>query len=107
MVLRKALSRLNPRTNSVRDMDRPPMTEYQALLIDRNDRDVFEFFVNETIRANPGISATLQHMVRGRAQTIVSQASVFNNHTLVGLERLVKTAKNLPGRKFVFFQAVF
>ena len=104
MVLRKALSRLNPRTNSVRDMDRPPMTEYQALLIDRNDRDVFEFFVNETIRANPGISRDIAaHMVRGRAQTIVSQASVFNNHTLVGLERLVKTAKNLPGRKVVFF----
>ena len=104
MVLRKALSRLNPRTNSVRDMERPPMTEYQALLVDRNDRDVFEFFVNETIRANPGISRDIAaHMVRGRAQTIVSQASVFNNHTLVGLERLVKTAKNLPGRKVVFF----
>src|SRR5687768_1997508 len=104
MVLRRALSRLNPRTNSVRDMERPPMTEYQALLVDRNDRDVFEFFVNETIRANPGISRDIAaHMVRGRAQTIVSQASVFNNHTLVGLERLVKTAKNLPGRKVVFF----
>lgn len=104
MVLRKALSRLNAKTYSVRDMERPQMSEYHAVLIDRNDRDVLEFFVTQTIRENPGLSRDIAtHMVRGRAQTIVSQASVFNNHTLVGLERLVRTAKNLPGRKVVFF----
>ena len=104
MVLRAAIERLNPRTYTVKDMERPPMTEYQALLIDRHDRDVFDFFVNETMRQNPGISRDIAaHMVRGRAQNIVTQASVFNSHTLVGLERLVRSAKDLPGRKVVFF----
>src|SRR6185369_12232473 len=45
-VLRAALERITPRTYSVRDNDRPPMTEYQALLIERGDRDVFEFFIS-------------------------------------------------------------
>ncbi len=104
MVLRTALERLNPRTYSVRDMDRPPMTEYQALLIERNDRDVFEFFVTETIRQNPGINREIAaHMVNARAQSMMSQGALFNSHTLVGLERLVRSAKNLPGRKVIFF----
>ena len=104
MVLRAALERLNPRTFSVKDMDRPPMSEYNALLIERNDRDVFEFFVTETLRANPGITRDIAaHMVQTRAQQIMSQLAVFNNNTLIGLERLIKTAKNLPGRKIVFF----
>ena len=50
MVLRMALDRLNSRNYYVRDSDRPPMGEYEALLIDRLDRDVFEFFVTETMR---------------------------------------------------------
>ena len=104
MVLRTALSRLKPRTNSVRSMERPPMSEYHAVLIDRNDRDVFEYFVTQTVRDNPGLSREIAgQMVRARAQTILSQASAYNSHTLLGLERLVRTAKNLPGRKVVFF----
>lgn len=103
-VLRAALERLNPRTYSVRDMERPQMSEFQATLIERGDRDVLEFFITETLRANPGITRDIAaHMVRGRASTINSQGAVFNNHTLVGLERLVRMAKNLPGRKVVFF----
>ena len=66
MILKRALDRLIPRTYSVRDSDRPPMTEYEALLIDRLDRDVFEFFVTETMRQNPGISRDMAgHIVRG------------------------------------------
>src|SRR5215216_5799825 len=51
MVLRTALERLYPRTYSVRDLERPPMSEYNALMIENNDREVFEFFVSETLRA--------------------------------------------------------
>ena len=104
MVLRAAVARLNPRNYSTKDMDRPPMSEYHALQIDRMDRDVLEFFVTETIRQNPGMNReTAAHIVRGRASTIISQAAMFNTNTLSGLERLVRTAKDLPGRKVVFF----
>lgn len=104
MVLRAALERLSPRTYSVRDLDRPPMSEYQALLIDRLDRDVLEFFIAETMRNNPGMTRDIAaQIVRGRAQAIQSQGAIFNSHTLTGLEKLVRSANKLPGRKVVFF----
>src|SRR5687767_1976560 len=104
MVLREAVKRLNPRSYATKDAERPTMSEFHALLIDRQDRDVFEFFITETMRATPGISRDMaSHIVRSRASVILSQAAQFNSHTLVGLERLVRTAKDLPGRKVVFF----
>ena len=104
MVLRKAVKRLNARTYSIKDAERPLMSEFHAMLIDRQDRDVFEFFITETVRANPGLNREMAaSIVRQRASVILSQAAVFNTNTLVGLQRLVRTAKDLPGRKVVFF----
>lgn len=104
MVLRRALERLSPRNYSVRDTDRPPMSDYEALLIDGLDRDVFDFFVTETVRLNPGMSRDqAAAIVRGRAQASQSQAARFNQITLSGLESMVRSSKNLPGRKMLFF----
>src|ERR1700741_881088 len=76
MVLQKALDRLNPRSYSVRDPESPPMSDYQALLIDRLDRQVFDYFVAETIRQNPGMRIdTAAAIVRGRAVQIQSQSA--------------------------------
>jgi VWFA-related protein len=103
-VLRTALDRLNPKSYSVRDAERPPMSEYEALLIDQLDRDVFDFFVTETVRLNPGMTRdTAGAVVRARAQSIQSQAARFTQNTLSGLQRVVQTARNLPGRKVLFF----
>src|SRR5689334_23579306 len=104
MILHKALDRLASRSYTTRDFDRPPMSEYDAYLIERMDREVFEFFVTETIRANPGLNRDQAGgMVRGRASSIQSQADRFTQNTLSGLESLIKGAKNLPGRKVLFF----
>jgi VWFA-related protein len=103
-ILKRAVDRLTPKSYSVRDSERPPMTEYEALLIDRLDRDVFEFFVTETIRLNPGLSRDIAgHMVRARANVIQAQGARFNDNTLIGLQTLVQRAKDLPGRKLLFF----
>ncbi|HJP90800.1 MAG TPA: VWA domain-containing protein [Pyrinomonadaceae bacterium] len=103
-VLRTALDRLTSKPYSVRDADRPPMSEYEALLIDRLDRDVFDFFVSETLRLNPGMTRdTAAGIVRARAQAMQSQAARLNQNTLTGLQRLAQTARNLPGRKVLFF----
>lgn len=103
MVLRSALERLSPRNYSARDFDRPPMSEYQAMLIDRGDIDVTDVFVTETLRNNPGMDRqTAASIVKGRSQAIVSQGLQFTNNTLRGLETLVRRAKGLPGRKIVF-----
>lgn len=104
MILRKALERLSSRNYSVRDVDRPPMSDYEAYLIERLDREVFEFFVTETMRANPGMTRDVAAgLVRGRASASQAQAARFNQNTLAGLESLIKSARNLPGRKVLFF----
>jgi VWFA-related protein len=106
MVLRLALDRVTSRNYSVRDSDRPAMSDYEALLIDRLDRDVFDFFVTETVRLNPGMSRDqAAAIVRARAAAVQAQAGRLNQNTLAGLESLVKSAKNLPGRKVLFFMS--
>jgi VWFA-related protein len=104
MILRKALDRVNPRSYSVRDYDRPPMSDYHAYLIERNDQQVFDYFVTETVRLNPGLSRDMAAgIVRARASAAQAQSARFNQNTLGGLESLIKSAKNLPGRKLLFF----
>ena len=104
MVLRLALERTLPKSFSVRDADRPPMTEYEAMLIDRLDRDVLEFFISETIRQNPGISREVAaQIVQARAQAIQSLGARISQNTLSSLSKVVHSAKNLPGRKVLFF----
>ena len=104
MVLNKALERLAPGSYSVRDPDRPPMSEYEGLLIDRGDRQVLDFFITETMRLNPGVSRNVaEQMVRGRSAAMLAQAGRINLNTLNGLESLVRSARNLPGRKLLFF----
>ena len=76
MVLRLALDRLQ-RENRIpcAILDRPPMSEYEALLIDRLDRDVFDFFVTETMRLNPGITRDTRPSNRARTRAGDSVAS--------------------------------
>ena len=104
-VLHHAVDRLNARTYSVVDMDYPPMGEYEAMMIDNNDMDVFNYFISETIRANGGQMSRDQAaaIVHGRSQSMLSQGAAININTLSGLEKLIRMAKDLPGRKIVFF----
>ena len=103
MVLRLALDRLKMKALPTRDGARPPMTEYQAQLIERYDRDVLEIFITETMRQNPGITReSAEAIVQSRAAAIQSYAAHLSQNSLSGLEGLIKTARNLPGRKVVF-----
>jgi VWFA-related protein len=103
-VLHAALDRLKPRNSSVRDIERPPMTEYQGLLIDNFNHDVTDFFVEATIRDNPGMArSTAEAIVTARARAMAQQGAAITTNTLAGLESLVKSANGLPGRKLLFF----
>ncbi|HEX8076388.1 MAG TPA: VWA domain-containing protein, partial [Chthoniobacterales bacterium] len=103
-ILRLALDRLTARSYSVQDAERPPMSDYHAMLIERLDREVLEYFVAETLRQNPGMGRdAATAIVRGRAQASQSQAARLNQNTMAGLDRLVRSARNLPGRKVLFF----
>ncbi|MDQ2977350.1 MAG: VWA domain-containing protein, partial [Acidobacteriota bacterium] len=103
-VLRTALDRLQFRPYSVRDFDSPPMTEYQASLVDRYDRDVTDYFIDELLRQTPQLSrSAAESMVRGRASNMLQQGAFITTNTLAGLEGLVRSANKLSGRKLVFF----
>ena len=112
-VLHAAIERLKARPYSVGDPERPAMTEYQALAIERNNRDVIDFFVDEIMKDLPSMSTIAapgglprgraeQH-VRDRAHTILQQAATIASQSLFGLESLVRSTAALPGRKLLFF----
>jgi VWFA-related protein len=103
-VLRAAIERLSPRSSARNDMQRPTMTEYQALQIDRQDRDVIDFFVDALLSEDPGLNRNLAGgLVRSRANQILQQSASNTTNTLVGLESLVRSSSKLSGRKLVFF----
>jgi VWFA-related protein len=103
MVLRTALDRLKPKTFYVKDPIRPQMNEYQAMLIDRRDPDVLGIFIDQTIQQNPGMTRdSAEAMVQARAASLLAYTASLTKNSLLGLKSLVKTARNLPGRKVVF-----
>ena len=103
-VLRAALERLKVRPYSVQDFDRPVMREYQALLITNYDRDLTDWFIDETIRLNPGMTREMaESLVTNRAHSLLQQAGHVTTNTLTGLEGLIRAANKLPGRKLMFF----
>lgn len=102
-VLQLAINRLNPRSYSVRDIDRPAMTEYQAFLIDNGDSDIFDFFVTEAMKLYGLTRDQAAQHVRGRVQSMLGQGAFLNTNTLTGLEKWVRSLSPLPGRKVLFF----
>ncbi|MDQ6652014.1 MAG: VWA domain-containing protein, partial [Acidobacteriota bacterium] len=103
-VLRAALERLKIRPYSVRDYDRPTMSEYQALLFSNYDREIRDYFIDETLRQNPGMRRdSAEALLTGRADALLQQAGNVTTYSLSGLEGLIRSANKLPGRKLVFF----
>lgn len=102
-VLRAAVERLRARPYMVRDMDNPPMSEYQALQIDGNDSDVLDFFIDEVLKQNPLLPRGMAgDMVRTRASQMLRESASVTTNTLASLQTLVKTSARLPGRKLIF-----
>lgn len=103
-VLRAALERLKLRPYTVKDFENPSMTEYQGLLITNNDNDIMDYFIDATMRQNPGMQReTAAALVTQRARSLAQQGAYVTGNTLVGLEGLIRSAERLPGRKLVFF----
>ena len=104
-MLRAAVARLGNRQRVLGDVDIPRMTPHQAHVIERGtDRELFEFFVKETMRQNPLMRReNAEAYVQGRARQMVAHAVAMARDTLIALERFVAAKAELPGRKVVFF----
>lgn len=110
--LRSAVARLNYRTNTKLDMEKPPMSEYLALKIREGDNQAISYYIQEIHKqscftAGNQVICTIspqaaKQLVMLRAQEIVVQSAPATDDTLRLLEGLMRTAAQLPGRKVVF-----
>ncbi|MFL6333690.1 MAG: VWA domain-containing protein [Pyrinomonadaceae bacterium] len=104
-VLRAATARLgDDNLRDASDRLRPPMAEYQALLIDRYDPDVTKKFAAAIIQEGLAFDeddATQQ--ARSRARLILQTAALVARRTYTALEQALRRSAQLPGRKIVLF----
>jgi VWFA-related protein len=105
-VLRAAIGRLTYLSQAALDIERPTMTAFQAEAIDRGNRDMLAYMVDETIsetrqppEARPGIVMQVQQ----RARRIRRQAALLNAGTITALESVVRARSPLAGRQTLFF----
>lgn len=105
MVLREAVGRLlNSRDNSSSDRLTPPMSLYEAQLIDRRDPQVTDVFASLLIKEmGPMDMESAREAVRQRARSALQNANVVSINTYNTLEQSIRRSAQLPGRKTVFF----
>lgn len=105
MVLKMAVERLIYNRNySATDRQTPRMSEYEALLIDRLDPEVTNYFAQLIVRENPGSSLeSAKAQARSRAIGILFQASTFTNQSISTLDQAIRRSAQFSGRKTVFF----
>lgn len=106
-VLRAALERLKFVPGRAKDGQRPPMSEYAAQLIsEQNDRQLFDYFVDATMKANSFTESErsiAQALVTQRSTAIVRDSDIGIKTAMQSLVNLMRTTAKFPGRKLVFF----
>ncbi|HLL76421.1 MAG TPA: VWA domain-containing protein, partial [Pyrinomonadaceae bacterium] len=108
--LRAAAGRLRHIPYPVRDIDQPPMTEYVAIRIQNGDREAASFYVDKMLESyatrknerNINRNAVFE-MVRNRANQLVLALEAVTDGTLTSLDKFLRSAGHVPGRKLVFF----
>lgn len=113
LALQSAVARLNYRTATKTDMERPPMSEYIAAKIREGDEQTITYYVQEIqkqscFRAGNQLICTVspqsaKQLVLQRAQQITVESAPSTDSTLRLLEGLMRSAAQLGGRKLVFF----
>ena len=110
--LRSAVARLNYKTQTKTDMDKPPMSEYIAMKIREGDEQTLIYYTQEVQKQNCFRTRSelicmvtpqaAREMVKTRANQIAVESAPATDNTLRLLEGLMRTAAQLPGRKLVF-----
>ena len=110
--LRSAVARLNYRTSTKLDTEKPAMSEYIALKIREGDQQAINYYITEVLKQNcyrggrePICAVAPQsakQLVMQRAQQMVVQSAPATDNTLRFLETLMRAAAQVPGRKLVF-----
>jgi VWFA-related protein len=111
-VLRAAVERLKYRPQNFLDTDRPRMTVYQALAIERNDAEVLKYFedvlLSDILAAQMRQNAkaareAAERMTRSRAGRLIRQSDAVATQTLTALASAVRSSSQKSGRKLFVF----
>ncbi len=102
-VLRAAAARLGDDKNrEAGDRLDPPMSEYEALLIDRSDMDVTKMFAGLIMQAGLAVSEDdAVQQARSRARNVLQTAAIISRQTFDALEQALRRSAQMPGRKIV------
>lgn len=109
-VLRAAVRRLKYQSQAALDTERPPMTEFQALSVDRGDPSTLEYLIQQVILENSPNAFprnVAETMIKNRARQIRRQAARLSAATISTLESVVRargaSATGAGGRQTLFY----
>ncbi|MGI9105756.1 MAG: VWA domain-containing protein [Pyrinomonadaceae bacterium] len=107
-VVRAAIGRLKYLSQALLDQERPAMSGYQAEAIDRGDRQMLAYIVEQTLEETgqsqaPEVRKYVEMQVQQRARRIRRQAALLNGGTITALESVVRVRSPLGGRQTLFY----
>src|SRR5215831_11135504 len=103
-VLTSAADRLRAQSPIPQTGEYPPMTEYQAMLIERHDDDLLNFFIDELIKHEGNIPRQqAAQIIEARAAQLVEEGASLVTRSFSTLRGFINLAAAVPGRKIVFF----
>src|SRR5256714_11988356 len=103
-VLISAANRLRSLQATLQTAEYPPMTEYQALVIEQHDTELLNFFVEELIKREGALPREqAAEIIRERASALLVDGSEITTRSFSTLKGFINLASALPGRKIVFF----
>jgi VWFA-related protein len=103
-VLTSAADRLRALNMTVQTVEYPPMTEYQAIAIERHDDDLMNFFIDELIKHEGNMPRPqAADIINARAAQLIEEGGSLVTRSFSTLRGFINLASALPGRKIVFF----
>lgn len=102
-IMRLAIERLTPRNEAVDQGSFGfgfTMTDYEAFLVERNDRQTIDFLTQLYIRSSPGTPPNqAETIVRASARSIAQRTEYLTTSTLETIRAAALALGNYPGRK--------
>ena len=103
-VLKSAADRLRALQATLQSAEYPPMTEYQATVIEQQNTDLLDFFIDQLIKHEGTMPReTASQIIRARAAQLIEDGASLVTRTFSTLKGFINLASALPGRKIVFF----
>ena len=109
-VLNAAADKLRSNQMTLETAEYPPITEYQAIVLERHDDDLLRFFAIELIKSQGGSETPSEAEIKQAAEVIMNRASQIiadgqsiTTRSMTALRGFINLTSAVPGRKVMFF----